>query len=107
MPSAANNRCAFGIWWTAICSNVTCVAPSARSCRLRADWAVVDQKGVGPTLRLSHDDAGDHLFPTPAEAELEPATPKLRLASRPNAESPRWCRIKPPPGLAGGPPDSN
>jgi Uma2 family endonuclease len=42
-----------------------------RSAFLDAFWVVVEQPAVGLTLRLSHDEAGTQLFPTPAEFEAE------------------------------------
>lgn len=32
-------------------------------------WLLVEVPGEGPTLRLSHDEHGERLFPTPVEAE--------------------------------------
>jgi Uma2 family endonuclease len=47
--------------------------PSVLSTQLGAYWVVVDQPGFGPTLRLSHDEAGQQLFPTPAERQAQRA----------------------------------
>jgi Uma2 family endonuclease len=44
------------------------VAPSSQSRRLRGYWLIAEQAGLGLTLRLSHDERGVHLYPTPAEA---------------------------------------
>jgi hypothetical protein len=44
---------------------------SAASKVLPGYWVVVLDAEHGPTLRLSHDDAGTSLFPTPTEAEAE------------------------------------
>jgi hypothetical protein len=41
-------------------------------------WRAVEVPGVGLTLRLSHDQLGEHLFPTPEEA----ATRRADLAER-------------------------
>jgi hypothetical protein len=43
---------------------------SAASGLLPGYWVVVEDPEHGPALRLSHDDAGASLFPTPTEAEV-------------------------------------
>lgn len=43
--------------------------PRATSAHLAGYWLAFDMPGEGLTLRLSHDERGQHLFPTPEEAE--------------------------------------
>ena len=47
----------------------TLLEPWAKSRHLGGYWLPVEVPGEGLTLRLSHDDQGLHLFPTPEEAE--------------------------------------
>jgi len=54
--------------------------PWAHSPHLNGYWLAVDVPGVGLTLRLSHDPHGEHLFPTPAEAEARRADAEARRA---------------------------
>jgi len=45
--------------------------PWAQSRHLSGFWLPVDQRDTGLTLRLSRDQYGAHLFPTPEEAQAE------------------------------------
>jgi Uma2 family endonuclease len=45
--------------------------PFARSRVLPGFWLSVEKPGLGPSLRLSHDERGEWLFLTPAEREAE------------------------------------
>src|SRR6478752_4804095 len=49
------------------------IGPSARSRILPGFWLLVEDRDLGLTLRLSHDERGARLYPTPAERlrELE------------------------------------
>jgi Uma2 family endonuclease len=47
------------------------VSGAAASNVLPGYWLVVNDPELGPTLRLSHDEAGAALFPTPTEAEAQ------------------------------------
>jgi Uma2 family endonuclease len=47
--------------------------PCAKSQHLGGYWLPVEVPGEGLTLRLSHDQHGEHLFPTRAEAEARRA----------------------------------
>ena len=42
--------------------------PRAESRYLRGFWLAVELAGIGLSLRLSHDESGERLYPTPAEA---------------------------------------
>jgi Uma2 family endonuclease len=44
---------------------------TAKSNVLPGYWVVVEDRELGPALRLSHTEDGSDLFPTPAEAEAE------------------------------------
>jgi hypothetical protein len=54
--------------------------PWAQSRHLGAYWLAVEVPGVGLTLRLSRDQRGEHLFPTPEEAETRRAEYEARRA---------------------------
>jgi hypothetical protein len=56
------------------------VGPCAHSTQLGAYWVVVNQPGFGPTLRLSQDETGLQLFPTPAEWQAQQA--RLAIEAR-------------------------
>jgi len=44
-------------------------APCAQSRCLPGFWLVIEQPDTGPTLRMSHDEQGTRLYPTPVEHE--------------------------------------
>jgi Uma2 family endonuclease len=54
--------------------------PWAKSQHLGGYWLPVEVPGEGLTLRLSHDEHGEHLFPTRAEAEARRAEAEARRA---------------------------
>jgi hypothetical protein len=54
--------------------------PWAHRPHLNGYWLVVEVPGEGLTLRLSHDPHGQHLFPTPAEAEARRADAEAQRA---------------------------
>ena len=61
--------------------------PWAQSRHLGGYWLPVEQTGIGLTLRLSHDEHGKHLFPTPAEeAESRIAALEAELRRRDSQE---------------------
>jgi Uma2 family endonuclease len=57
--------------------------PCAASTVLAGYWRLVDDAKLGATLRLSHDAAGEQLYPTPAEARrLEAEAQRLEAEAR-------------------------
>jgi hypothetical protein len=54
--------------------------PWAHSPHLNGYWLAVEVPGEGLTLRLSHDPQGEHLVPTPEEAEARRAEAEARRA---------------------------
>ncbi|MET0790578.1 MAG: Uma2 family endonuclease [Polyangiaceae bacterium] len=58
----------------------TLLEPCAKSQHLGGYWLAVEVPRKGLTLRLSHDEHGEHLFPTSAEAEARRAEAEARRA---------------------------
>lgn len=58
----------------------TLLEPWAKSLHLGGYWLPVEVPVEGLTLRLSHDEHGEHLFPTRAEAEARRAEAEARRA---------------------------
>lgn len=56
--------------------------PCAPSTCLAGFWLVVAQPDTGLTLRLSHDEQGTRLYPTPVEHEAEASRAKAQTAER-------------------------
>ena len=54
------------------------VLPSTPSRCLPGHWVVLPTSELGPVLRLSHDEQGARLYPTPAEDVLEKSIERLR-----------------------------